>query len=59
MKELCLLLFGDGVLVSHAQLQAQAIRSRGDPFLTLLLRRSGDALRKAIAQIPPLDIAQI
>lgn len=55
MTDKCLLLFGDGALVSRAHIQAQVLQSRGSPFLSLFLQRASDALRQEIAFLSPLE----
>ena len=55
MVEMRLLLFGDQALVNRAHIQRQILESREDPFLSLFIQRSGDALKHEIAQLSPLE----
>ncbi len=59
MVEMRLLLFGDQALVNRAHIQKQIVESREDPFLSLFIQRSSDALRHEIAQLSPLERRKI
>lgn len=54
-----ILIFGDGALVSRAHIQAQVIKSRGDPILNLFFQRASDALRHEVALLSPLERSSI